>query len=168
MMGKSAAVPANASMSRFHLSWSAALSTETPITLVLRFLNSPDSWATAPNSVVHTGVKSLVCENRMAKPLPIHSWKLIFPAVVLAVKSGAMSLMRSPMVLFPSCRRGVRGHGVLSSPRAVARFGPTQRRSHRGLFAPLRIRDERGIVTVARHGLSPHGNLRCSEHDLCP
>src|SRR5947209_15871254 len=47
------------------------------------------------SSVVQTGVKSFGCENRMAHPLPIHSWKLIGPSVVSAVKFGASSLMRS-------------------------------------------------------------------------
>ena len=48
-----------------------------------------------PSSVVHTGVKSLGCEHRMAQPSPIHSWKLMVPCVDSAVKSGATSLMRS-------------------------------------------------------------------------
>ncbi len=50
-----------------------------------------------PSSVVQTGVKSFGCENRMAHPSPIHSWKLIFPSVVSAVKFGASSPMRSAM-----------------------------------------------------------------------
>src|SRR6185369_14397027 len=44
-----------------------------------------------------TGVKSLGWENRIAQPFPIHSWKLIVPWVVSAVKFGASSLMRSDM-----------------------------------------------------------------------
>src|SRR5262245_46598802 len=51
-----------------------------------------------PSSVVHTGVKSLGCENRIAQPSPIHSWKRIVPCVVSAVKSGASSFMRRDMV----------------------------------------------------------------------
>ena len=43
---------------------------------------------------MHTGVKSLGCEKRTAQPSPIHSWKLIVPCVVFAVKFGAVSLMR--------------------------------------------------------------------------
>ena len=53
-----------------------------------------------PSSVVQTGVKSFGCENRMAQPSPIHSWKWIVPWVVSAVKSGATSLMRSDMIYF--------------------------------------------------------------------
>src|SRR3984885_12200628 len=63
--------------------------------LVLRLSNSGFSPAMYPSSVVHTGVKSLGCENRMAQLSPIHSWKLIFPCEVSAVKLGASSLMRS-------------------------------------------------------------------------
>src|SRR6202044_2176450 len=48
-----------------------------------------------PSSGVHTGVKSLGCENKMAQPSPIHSWKLIVPCEVSAVKLGASSFMRS-------------------------------------------------------------------------
>src|SRR5262252_4414273 len=47
-----------------------------------------------PSSVVHTGVKSLGCENRIAQPSPIHSCNRIVPCVVSAVKSGASSFMR--------------------------------------------------------------------------
>src|SRR5438067_12106559 len=50
-----------------------------------------------PSSVVQTGVKFFGCENRMAQPLPIHSWKLIFPWVVSAVKLGASLLIRNAM-----------------------------------------------------------------------
>ena len=57
-MAKLAGVPANASMSRFHLRCSSALSTDTPSTFTPRFSHSGASCATAPNSVVQTGVKS--------------------------------------------------------------------------------------------------------------
>jgi hypothetical protein len=49
--------------------------------------------------VVQTGVKSFGCENRIAHPSPSHSWKLIVPSVVAAVKSGALSLIRNVIVL---------------------------------------------------------------------
>ena len=68
-----------------------------PINLTLRFSNSPFSFANAPSSVVHTGVKSAGCENRIAHLSPIHLWKSISPWVVLALKLGAM---------LPSRRRG--------------------------------------------------------------
>ena len=40
---------------------------------------------------MHTGVKSLGCENSTAHESPIQSWKLIGPSVVSAWKSGAVS-----------------------------------------------------------------------------
>ena len=46
---------------------------------------------------MQTGVKSFGCENRMAQPSPIHSWKLIGPWVVSAVKLGASLLILSDM-----------------------------------------------------------------------
>jgi hypothetical protein len=39
----------------------------------------------------------------MAQPLPIQSWKLIFPWVVSAVKLGASLLIRSAMSRPPCC-----------------------------------------------------------------
>jgi len=47
--------------------------------------------------VVQTGVKFFGCENKIAQPSPIHSWKLMGPSVVSAEKSGATSLMRKLM-----------------------------------------------------------------------
>ncbi len=81
-------------MSLDHASWSLTPSTLIPMILQLRAANSSWRPATAPSSVVHTGVKSLGCENRTAQPSPIHSWKWIVPCVVSAVKSGAVSLIR--------------------------------------------------------------------------
>src|SRR5882762_9005383 len=65
---------------------------------VLRLANSGWSPAMYPSSVVHTGVKSFGCENRIAHPSPIHSWRLIVPCVVSAVKFGASSFIRNDMV----------------------------------------------------------------------
>src|SRR5712692_8926686 len=70
--------------------------------LQLRFSNSGCSPAIYPSSVVHTGVKSLGCENKMAQPLPIHSWKLIVPCEVSAVKLGASSFIRNMVGLLVS------------------------------------------------------------------
>jgi hypothetical protein len=44
--------------------------------------------------VVQTGVKFFGCENKIAQPSPIHSWKLIGPSVVSAEKLGVSSFMR--------------------------------------------------------------------------
>jgi len=65
--------------------------------LQLRFSNSGFSPAMYPSSVVQTGVKFFGCENRMAHPLPIHSWKLIWPCVLSAVKLGASLLILNAM-----------------------------------------------------------------------
>jgi hypothetical protein len=42
-------------------------------------------------------VKFFGCEKRMAHPFPIHSWKLIRPCVVSAVKLGASLLILKDM-----------------------------------------------------------------------
>src|ERR1700724_3656503 len=81
-------------MSAAHLPWLSTASTLRPMILHFRFVKSGSSPAMYPSSVVHTGVKSFGCENRIAQPSPIHSWKLIVPCVVSAVKSGATSLIR--------------------------------------------------------------------------
>src|SRR5580704_7847051 len=87
--------PCVSSMSCAHLLCCVTGSTLSPIILQLRFAKSGSSPAMYPSSVVHTGVKSLGCENRMAQPSPIHSWKLILPCEVSAVKLGASSLIRN-------------------------------------------------------------------------
>src|ERR1700730_10103057 len=76
------------------------------MTFVLRFSNSGFRRARYPSSVVHTGVKSLGCENKTAQPLPIHSWKLIVPCEDSAVKLGASSFMRNMVSLLVSCFQG--------------------------------------------------------------
>src|SRR5271154_2982328 len=73
-------------------------STDRPMSLVLRLSNSDLALENAPSSVVQTGVKSLGWENRIPHEPPSHSWKLIVPSVVSAVKSGAMSPKRTAMV----------------------------------------------------------------------
>src|SRR5579863_3932462 len=80
-------------MSTAHLLWLLTGSTLRPMILTLRLANSGCRPAMVPSSVVHTGVKSLGCENRTAQPSPIQSWKWIVPCVVSAVKSGATSLI---------------------------------------------------------------------------
>jgi hypothetical protein len=60
-----------------------------PIIFTPRRSNSSLSFANAPSSVVHTGVKSAGWENRMAQLLPMNSWKSISPCVVFALKLGA-------------------------------------------------------------------------------
>src|ERR1700743_553001 len=89
-------------MSCAHLPWLSTGSTLRPSTLAPRLANSPSSPATAPSSVVQTGVKSLGCENSTAQPSPIHSWKWMGPCVVSAVKSGAVSLIRRDICVVPA------------------------------------------------------------------
>src|SRR5215831_7990327 len=84
-------------MSADHLPWLSTGSTLSPMIFVLRLANSGASPAMYPNSVVHTGVKSLGWENKTAHPSPIHLWNSIGPWVVSAVKSGAVSLSRMDM-----------------------------------------------------------------------
>ena len=48
-------------------------SAESPTMRTPRFSNSGESRAMLPNSVVHTGVKSLGCENSTHQDVPIHS-----------------------------------------------------------------------------------------------
>ena len=74
--------------------WSSIESTETAIGLALRAANSPERAAVRPSSVVQTGVKSAGWLNRTAQEPPFHSWKESRPAVVSAVKSGAVSPRR--------------------------------------------------------------------------
>ena len=75
-------------MSAIQRAWSSVLSTLRPMTLTPRAAHSGCSLAVAPNSVVHTGVKSAGWENSTHQELPMNSWKLIGPVLVSAVKSG--------------------------------------------------------------------------------
>src|ERR1700675_913038 len=76
-------------MSSDHSECLATGSTLSPISLTPRLSNSGLSLASAPSSVVQTGVKSFGCENSSAQLVPIQSWNLILPSVVSASKSGA-------------------------------------------------------------------------------
>src|SRR3954471_14908719 len=88
-MGKFGAAPCVSLMSSDHFACLSTGSTLSPISLMPRLSNSPLSLASAPSSVVQTGVKSFGCENNSAQLLPIQSWNPIFPSVVSASKSGA-------------------------------------------------------------------------------
>src|SRR5271165_489172 len=103
--------------------WSSTGSTLSPMILVLRLSNSGLRPAMYPSSVVHTGVKSLGCENRIAHLSPIQSWKWILPSVVSAVKSGASSPMRMAMLTL-HCLCGV---GCAAVAR-LATWGPADGR----------------------------------------
>src|SRR6478609_3981037 len=86
-------------MSSDHLAWRSTGSTERPISLTPRLSNSGLSFASAPSSVVQTGVKSLGCENSIAQLLPIQPWNLILPSVVSASKSGSTAPIWSAMII---------------------------------------------------------------------
>src|SRR5882757_5133247 len=126
-------------MSSDHLAWRSTGSTDRPISLTPRLSNSGLRWASAPSSVVHTGVKSLGWENSSAQLLPIQSWNLILPSVVWASKSGAVVPIASAMVLphlientdefmfaafRPSIRRGA--PQVNGAAKKVRSFSPEQ------------------------------------------
>src|SRR5947209_17967301 len=91
MTGKFRAAPCVSSMSLAQPLCESMGSTLRPMIFTLRRSNSGLMRAHSPSSVVQTGVKSLGCENRTPQLSPSHSWKLIVPSVVSAVKSGAVS-----------------------------------------------------------------------------
>src|SRR5260370_3026106 len=91
-------------MSSDHFACLSTGSTLSPISLTPRLSNSGFSLASAPSSVVQTGVKSFGCENNSAQLLPIHAWNLILPSVGSASKSGAtapiwIALIRPHVIL---------------------------------------------------------------------
>src|SRR5450432_1348460 len=110
-MGKFILTPWVSSMSWTQPVCDFTSSTLTAITLTLRLSNSGLSLATAPSSVVQTGVKSLGWENRTAHLSPIQSWNLMVPSVDSWVKSGALE----PSVMLMSASLGQ------PEPLAVAR-----------------------------------------------
>src|SRR5690606_19214198 len=79
------------SMSRAHFAWSVAPSTLSPSTFTLRRSNSPLSFATAPSSVVHTGVKSFGWLKGTAQDPWMWLYRWMGPSVESWVKSRAMS-----------------------------------------------------------------------------
>src|SRR5262249_15327603 len=85
-------------MSRTHLVWLSTGSTLMAIILHFLFANSGCSPAIYPSSVVQMGVKSFGWENKMAQPSPTHSWKLMVPCELSALKLGASSLMRNDII----------------------------------------------------------------------
>src|ERR1700755_3205207 len=84
-------------MSAAHASCRSSGSTDRPITFTPRLSNSGLIFAMYPSSVVQIGVKSFGCENSTPHESPSQSWKLIFPSVVSAGKSGAGAVDDRPM-----------------------------------------------------------------------
>src|SRR5580658_8945423 len=124
MSGKARAEPCVSSMSPAQPLCDSTESTESPISLALRLSNSGLAFENAPSSVVQTGVKSLGWEKRIPQLSPSHSWKLIVPSVVSAVKSGAVSPSRT--AICSSWGRGrfsVRGVTLAGSGPIVDTFG---------------------------------------------
>src|SRR5262245_27229811 len=128
-------------------------STDRPMILTPRLSNSGLILAMYPSSVVQTGVKSLGCENSTHQELPIQSWNLIFPSVVWASKSGAVSLIASDMM---NLRRAVTVRGECA--RYIGHCGfPIQ-------AAPK-------IGTLCSVPLAPperHVRLACRRENFCP
>src|SRR5471030_2563707 len=92
-------------MSAIHLMCCSTGSTDSAMTLTLRFLNSPPSLAVMPSSVVQTGVKSAGCEYSTPQLSPSHWWKWMGPSLDCCSKSGAMSPRRSVMAVLLGWRR---------------------------------------------------------------
>src|SRR3982074_2234833 len=116
-------------MSSDHFACLSTGSTESPISLTPRLSNSGFNFASAPSSVVQTGVKSFGCENNSAQPLPIQSWNLILPSVVWASKSGATEPIWSAIV---------RPHVI----QFTREFGPAEYRGRGALSEPVHPEDE--------------------------
>src|ERR1700688_426794 len=138
MTGKFTAWPWVSSMSLSHERCDSTESTDRPMSLVLRLSNSDLALEKAPSSVVHTGVKSLGWENRIPHESPSHSWKLIVPSVVSAVKSGATSPSRTAISppAFVSRWRGFLPC-IRSVPAGTAIVDRLGRLSRRPVQAPL-------------------------------
>src|SRR5450432_1015453 len=85
-------------MSPAHFLCEVTSSTLTAISLTPRLPNSSFSLEARPSSVVHTGVKSFGCENKIPQLLPSHWWKAMGPSVDSWLKSGAMLPMCRLMV----------------------------------------------------------------------
>src|SRR6266568_1547067 len=85
-------------MSFAHFSCLSTGSTESPMILTFLRSNSGLILAMYPSSVVQTGVKSFGCENSTTHESPAHSWKLIGPSLVWALKSGASEPIDSPIL----------------------------------------------------------------------
>src|ERR1700693_5868674 len=155
-------------MSAAHVAWLLTGSTLNPIILVLRLANSGCSPAMYPSSVVQTGVKSLGCENRIAQPSPIHSWKLIVPCVVSAVKSGATSLIRGTVfvtggtvavlmvVLLEKLDRPAIAGVVFRIPQRFSNAGKTRSKKRN----PPDLRRV-GVESLLRY---PHPGVRVQQH----
>src|SRR5882672_10052589 len=118
-------------MSAAQPAWRSIGSTERPTTLTPRLSNSGFRRATAPSSVVQTGVKSLGCENSTAHLSPIQSWNLIIPSVVCASKSGAVSLIARAITHLRHVREI---HSIGSGPIYKASGGEQPVAAHKALF----------------------------------
>src|ERR1700733_11705737 len=124
MIGKLTVVDWVSLMSLTQLLCESIGSTLTARTLVLRLVNWSFSFATAPSSVVHTGVKSLGWENRTPHPSPRYSYRSILPSVVSAVKLGASSPRRMLAAMGPTSWRDVSSEDHNRSGRREMSTGP--------------------------------------------
>src|SRR5437660_4878169 len=129
-------------MSLAHASWSPAESTERPMIFTFQGSNSDLIFAMYPSSVVQTGVKSFGCEKRTAQESPIQSWNWIFPSVVSASKSGAVSLIWRAIL-------------ILLSNAEHAAWSPLSRR-----YLP-----DQALLGAAVSPESPKGKLTSSQRE---
>src|SRR5687768_1549020 len=144
-------------MSPSHRRCDSTGSTLRPMILVLRLSNSGLSAATAPSSVVQTGVKSLGCENRTAQEFPFHSWKETLPCVVSAVKSGASSPRRIAIVPLLWGSEGILRVSPFSRTRnSIVHFADGTVRRHRDRGRPRR----RGSIGAG----GAHGSAHVAAH----
>src|SRR3954466_8460088 len=148
MIGKLTDVPPTSAMSPDQLLWSSTGSTDTAMALALRFSNSPLRSAVRPSSVVHTGVKSAGWLKSTAHLPDFQSWKPMLPSVVSAVKSGASSPSRIPMLLRPSVLPYVLWKHRAYSPSADGRASqPVPGEEHRSRLAPAMV-EARRVVRI--------------------
>jgi hypothetical protein len=99
MSGKFSSLPVTSAMSPVQPWCDSSESTEMPMSFTPRLSNSGLRPASAPSSVVQTGVKSAGWEKNSAQLSPFHSRKLMVPSVVSAVKSGNSSPKRIVVIV---------------------------------------------------------------------
>lgn len=130
-----------------------------PIILTPRCSNSSFSFANAPSSVVHTGVKSAGWEKRIVQLLPTKSWKLMSPCVVVALKLGAgfqvrvctTQILRCNLPSDPSLNRGCSAGVAKKRRKGVARAG--WKAAQVGLIGRKDLMNARGAARGAKEAI---------------
>ena len=141
--------------------WDSTESTDRPMSLALRLSNSGLALENAPSSVVQTGVKSLGWENRIPQLSPSHSWKLIVPSVVSAVKSERcrrVVLPCGPPGIEMLCMRGVTLPGVPAIVDTIGHICGLEGRGSERTLRPGRGLENRCACPPPRRARMPHGH----------